>query len=310
MALYLGIDAGGTKTDCAVSNGAELLGQATAGSCKLARVGPEKARENLQTAIRRACDAAGVDPSRIQKVCIGMAGASLPEAVRWTEGTIREVIPQAEISVTGDQIIAHRAAFGTSPGVLVISGTGSIAFGRNPAGETARAGGWGPNVSDEGSAFWVGREAVIAALHAYDLGSENGLLPLIAQAWKVTPEEVIRGANAAEPRFAELAPAVADAAEKGDPTARDIADRAGQALALLGATVIHRLWPSAAVVPVALAGGVLQNSARVRQSFKEAMRSHAPEAAVSFARVRPVLGALEIAAERGKRDGSSRAKVE
>lgn len=301
MALYLGIDAGGTKTDCAVSNGAELLGQATAGSCKLARVGPEKARENLQTAIQRGCNAAGVDPSRIQTVCIGMAGASLPEAVRWAQATIREVVPRAEIYVTGDQIIAHRAAFGTSPGVLVISGTGSIAFGRNQAGETARAGGWGPNVSDEGSAFWVGREAVTAALHAYDSESTNGLLPLIAQAWKVAPEEVIRGANAAEPRFADLATAVADAAEEGDPTARDITDRAGQALALLGATVIHRLWPNGGTVPVALAGGVLQNSARIRQSFKEAMRSRVPEAAVSFARVRPVLGALEIAAEHGKR---------
>ena len=301
MALYLGIDAGGTKTDCAVSNGAELLGQATAGSCKLARVGPEKARENLQAAIQAACAAAGVDPSRIQTVCIGMSGASLPEAVRWAEASIREIMPQAEIDVTSDQIIAHRAAFGTSPGVLVISGTGSIAFGRNQAGETARAGGWGPNVSDEGSAFWVGREAVTAALHAYDLGSTNGMLPLIARAWKVAPEEVIRWANAAEPRFAELAAAVAHAAEEGDPTARDITDRAGQALALLGVAVIHRLWPNSSMVSVALAGGVLQNSARIRQSFTEAIRGQVPEAAVSFAQVRPVLGALEIAAEHGKR---------
>src|SRR5215813_6570112 len=222
MALYLGIDAGGTKTDCAVSNGAELLGQATAGSCKLARVGPEKARENLQAAIQAACAAAGVDPSRIQTVCIGMSGASLPEAVRWAEASIREVTPQAEIDVTGDQIIAHRAAFGTSPGVLVISGTGSMAFGRNQAGETARAGGWGPNVSDEGSAFWVGREAVTAALHAYDFGGENTLLALIAKAWSAAPEEVVRLANAAEPRFAELAAVVTEAAEKGDRTAREI----------------------------------------------------------------------------------------
>lgn len=300
MALYLGIDAGGTKTDCAVSNGAELLGQATAGTCKLARVGPEKAQENLQTVIRRACDAACIDPAKIQQVCIGMAGASLPEAVRWAEASIRKVTSNAAIYVTGDHIIAHRAAFGTSPGVLVISGTGSIAFGRNQDGETARAGGWGPNVSDEGSAFWVGREAVIAALRAYDSGSKNGLLPVIAETWKVAPEEVIRGANAAEPRFAELAAAVADAAEKGDASARDITDRAGQALACLGRAVIHRLWPGGGVVPIALAGGVLQNSAGVRQSFKEAMRAKVPEAAVSFAQVRPVLGALEIAAERGK----------
>jgi glucosamine kinase len=301
MPLYLGIDAGGTKTDCAVSNGAELLGQATGPSCKLARVGREQARENLQSVIRRACEAAHVQAEDAQHVCIGMAGASLPEAVQWAQETIREVIPGATIYVAGDHIIAHRAAFGISPGVLVIAGTGSIAFGRNQAGETARAGGWGPNVSDEGSAFWVGREAVIAALHAYDFGGDNTLLPVIAKAWSVAPEEVVRLANAAEPRFAELAIAVTEAAEKGDPTAREITTGAGQALAKLGGAVIRRLWPKAGVVPLALSGGVLQGSARIRQAFKDAMRAEHPDAALSFTTVRPVLGALEIAAQRGKR---------
>src|SRR5262249_10958817 len=196
MALYLGIDAGGTKTDCAVSNGAELLGQATGPSCKLARVGREKARVILQEIIQKACESARVLTRDVQHVCIGMAGASLPEAVGWAQETIREVIPGATIYVAGDHVIAHRAAFGTAHGVLVISGTGSIAFGRNQNGETARAGGWGPNVSDQGSAFWVGREAVAAALQAYDLGRSNNLLNVIAQSWKVAPEEVVRMANA------------------------------------------------------------------------------------------------------------------
>src|SRR5512136_1347512 len=132
MALYLGIDAGGTKTDCAVSNGAELLGQATGTSCKLPRVGRQKARESLQEVVLRACEAARVLPRDVQHVCIGMAGASLPEAVQWAQATIREIAPDAIIYVAGDHIIAHRAAFGTSHGVLVIAGTGSIAFGRNP----------------------------------------------------------------------------------------------------------------------------------------------------------------------------------
>jgi glucosamine kinase len=301
MPLYLGIDAGGTKTDCALSNGAELLGQASGESCKLARVGREKARENLQSSIRRACEAARVRMADVQHVCIGMAGASLPEAVQWAQETIREVIPGATIYVAGDHIIAHRAAFGISSGVLVISGTGSIAFGRNQAGETARAGGWGPNVSDEGSAFWVGREAVIAAMRAYDYGGENGLLQVIAKTWAIAPEDVVRLANAAEPRFAELAAPVAEAADKGDATARDITTRAGHALAALGSAVIKRLWPKGGVVPLALSGGVLQGSALVRQAFKEAMRAVHPEAALSFTLVRPVLGALEIAAQRGKR---------
>lgn len=301
MPLYLGIDAGGTKTECAVSNGAELLGQATGASAKLARVGKEKARENLQSVILQAGEIAHVAPNEIQHVCIGMAGASLAEAVNWAQQTIRELIPDSTIYVAGDHVIAHRAAFGTSPGVLVISGTGSISFGRNQAGETARAGGWGPSVSDEGSAFWVGREAVAQALRAFDLGTNEGLLRVVAECWKVAPEEVIRMANVSEPRFAELAGPVVEAAERGDAQARSIAERAGKALAGLATAVIHRLWPQGGIVPVALSGGVLQGSALVRQSFKEEMRIQQPQAAVSFAYVRPVLGALEIAAQRGVR---------
>src|SRR5882762_6217711 len=231
MPLYLGIDAGGTKTDCAVSNGAELLGQATGASCKLARVGKEKARENLQTVVRRACEVARVRLQDVQHVCIGMAGASLAEAVNWAQETLRELMPESTIYVAGDHVIAHRAAFGTSPGVLVISGTGSIAFGRNQGGETARAGGWGPNVSDEGSAFWVGREAVTAGLHAFDFGKSNGLLVTTAGCCMVAPEEVIRLANASEPRLPELSGPVVNAAEQGGPNARAITDRACAALA-------------------------------------------------------------------------------
>lgn len=298
MALYLGIDAGGTKTDCAVSNGAELLGQASGESCKLARVGRPKARETLHSVIQRACDAGQVPVRDVRYVCIGMAGASLPDAVIWAQDTIRELVPEGAIYVAGDHVIAHRAAFGSSHGVLVVSGTGSIAFGRNQKGETARAGGWGPAVSDEGSAFWVGREAVAAALHQYDRGSADGLLAVIAQSWKIAPEEVVRLANSSEARFPELAEAVAAQAQQGNPLARDIAQRAGRALAQLAGDVIARLWPGGGVVPVALAGGVLQGSAVVRQAFREAMKSDQPEAAVSFAYVRPVLGALEIALQR------------
>ncbi len=301
MALYLGIDAGGTKTDCAVSNGAELLGQASGDSCKLARVGRVKAHDNLQHVVQSACDAARVMARDVQHICIGMAGASLPDAVIWAQNTIREIIPDGTIYVAGDHVIAHRAAFGTSHGVLVISGTGSIAFGRNQKGETSRAGGWGPAISDEGSAYWVGREAVTAALQEWDRGATDGLLSTIAQTWKVAPEEVVRVANASEPRFAELGITVATIAEKGDALARQVLERAGRALAHLAGAVIHRLWPEGGVVPVALAGGVLQNSNVVRQAFREAMKAESPEAAVSFAYVRPVLGALEIAAQRSRR---------
>src|ERR1700751_5487495 len=97
MSLYLGIDAGGTKTDCAISNGAELLGQATGASCKLARVGKELARTNLQDAMARAAASARVLERDIQHVCIGMAGASLTDSVRWAQETSRGGVPSGPL---------------------------------------------------------------------------------------------------------------------------------------------------------------------------------------------------------------------
>lgn len=300
MPYYLGIDAGGTKTESAVSNGAELLGQATSGSCKILRVGEEQARRNLRQAVLDACEAARVRPAEITQVCIGMSGASIPGVVSWAEGVIHELGP-AHVKIIGDHIVAHRAAFGAMAGVLVIAGTGSIAYGKNEKGETARAGGWGPTVSDEGSAFWIGREAVSAALKLHDHASSNGLYSSIAQFWKAdSAEEVMRVVNSdANARFAELSSLIASVAEKGDPTAQTIMTRAGQELAALAATVISRLWPPNTMVRVAMAGGVLQNSGLIRQAFQEALQSEHSKAAISFAYVRPVLGALAMAAQHG-----------
>src|SRR5437588_3365912 len=242
MPLYLGIDAGGTKTDCAISNGAELLGQATGESCKAARVGEEVASRNLQQVIVQACEAAKIKPFEIQQVCIGIAGASVPGTEAWAQNVIQEVV-SGKITVVGDHVIAHRAAFGLMPGVLVIAGTGSIAYGRNQEGETARAGGWGPLVSDEGSAFWIGKEAVAEALHAWDKGRNNGLLSMISGSWNVSaPEEVIRIANfEARLNIPELAGVIAKAAEHGNPVAQNVLERAGTGLARLAVGGLCRL---------------------------------------------------------------------
>lgn len=300
MPLYLGIDAGGTKTECAISNGAELLGQATSATCKPTRVGEEEAARNLHEGVVKVCEAAHVHPHEIQQVCIGISGASLPSIVNWAQRIIHELVP-GNVEVMGDQVIAHRAAFGILPGVLVIAGTGSVAYGRNERGSTARAGGWGPMVSDEGSAFWIGREAVAAALRTWDTGYSNGLLAAITKVWNVRdPEEIVRIANSdARVKFAELAPDVSEAAQQGDQNAQSIVQRAGKELARLAGAVITKLWPQGGTARVAMAGGVLQGSSLVRRAFRDTLHVEYPNAMISFAYVRPVLGALELAAHRG-----------
>jgi glucosamine kinase len=305
MPFYLGIDAGGTKTDCAISNGAELLGQSTGPTCKLARVGESTARGNLHRVILQACEAASLPPAEIRQICIGIAGASVPGTVAWVKQAIHE-LTLGNVNVIGDHIVAHQAAFGRLPGVLVISGTGSIAYGRNARGETARAGGWGPLISDQGSAFWIGREAVAAALQEYDQGMSVGsLFSLITRNWGVAGlDDVIRIANA-EPnqRFAELASAVTLAADLGDPSAQSIVERAGRELAALAGSVITRIWTPDQTVRIAITGGVLQGSALVRRGLQNFLQSKHANATVSYTQVRPVLGALEIAAQQGTANG-------
>jgi N-acetylglucosamine kinase-like BadF-type ATPase len=307
MALYMGIDAGGTKTDCAIGNGRSLLGEATGESCKVSQVGEAQARSALHDIIRRTCMAAHVSPSDIEQLCIGISGASVPGNAAWVQNVIHEVL-SCEVRVIGDHIVAHHAAFGGGPGVLVIAGTGSIAYGANEQGERARAGGWGAIASDQGSAFWIGREAVAAALRDFDLGNlvfdnqdsgkQQGIFAIVAQGWKVsTHDEVVRIANSgALARFSELARLVAEAEDSGSLDAGTILMQAGQQLADLANAVIVRLWPVERAMRVAIAGGVLQGSVIVQKSFQYAIQAEHPRAVVSLAKVRPVLGALAVAA--------------
>src|SRR5687767_1844553 len=124
MDFYLGIDGGGTSTRGVIGDEHRVLGKATGGSSKMARVGPGPAREALQSVIRQACTAAGVDVQSICQTCIGIAGASRSEVVQAVRNWASELVA-GKIEVVGDMVVAHEAAFGGGAGVLVIAGTGS-----------------------------------------------------------------------------------------------------------------------------------------------------------------------------------------
>jgi glucosamine kinase len=168
VAIFLGIDGGGSKTSCLIGDETSVLGRGTGAASNVVRVGEAQARESLATAIRQACRVANIRPSEISSVCVGLAGAARPEIGELVRRIIADLVPgetqPSQIRVVGDNVIALEAAFGGGPGVIVIAGTGSIAYGRNREGQTARAGGWGFAISDEGSGHWIGRTAVAAAI--------------------------------------------------------------------------------------------------------------------------------------------------
>src|SRR5215471_12062865 len=167
MPYYLGIDGGGTKTTCAVGDDTQLLATATTGPSNIVRVGETRARESLIQSVHHACGAAGVAIEDVSRSCVGGSGAGRRDLAATVRRILAEILP-TPIDIVGDMEIALEAAFGLGPGVVVIAGTGSIAYGRDQHGITARAGGWGFAIGDEGSAHWIGRELLKAVLRAAD----------------------------------------------------------------------------------------------------------------------------------------------
>jgi glucosamine kinase len=308
VAIFLGIDGGGSKTSCLIGDESSVLGTGTAGPSNLVRAGEAQARESLAAAIRQACTVANLKPAEISRVCVGLAGAARPEISVVVRGIIAEIvsgearagqIKTSDIKVVGDNVIALEAAFGAGPGVIVIAGTGSIAYGRNRDGQTARAGGWGFAVSDEGSGHWIGRAAVAAALRAWDESQDEKapLLLSVMKSWGLeNRESLVLAANATPaPDFAALFPAVLALADSGDRSAREVLAQAGSRLVELAGIVVRRLFPESGAVRAAMSGGVFGSSALVRQVFYNGLRSVHPDIALNPGVIEPVRGALEMA---------------
>ena len=165
--VFLGIDGGGTKTSCLIGDETSVLGSGTAAGSNVVRLGEAKAREALAGAIREACATAKIKPAQIERTCVGLAGAGRPEISNLVRRLLAELV-SGESEVVGDMVIALQAAFGSGAGVMVIAGTGSMAYGRDSSGNTLRAGGWGFSVFDEGSGHWIGRFAIAALMRNYD----------------------------------------------------------------------------------------------------------------------------------------------
>ncbi|HUQ49265.1 MAG TPA: BadF/BadG/BcrA/BcrD ATPase family protein [Terriglobales bacterium] len=296
MGIFLGIDGGGTKTECAVGDPMAVLGRFTAGTSKIHRVGKEAATNSLRAAIQGALYAAKCEAQDVEHTCVGISGASQPEVRQWLADVMKDFV-SGGLTIVGDNIIAHESAFKGGPGVLVIAGTGSIAYGRNERGETARAGGWGPVVSDEGSGDWIGRAATASSLRSLDTGQNTSMMGKILTAWGVaTREDVIRIVNSfPPPNFAALFPPVLAAAESGDLLAKEVLTRAGAELATLAKIVIRKLWPGDMPLRVAGSGGVIRNSAQIRQVMSHSIRAERPTFTWDETVIDPILGALFLA---------------
>jgi N-acetylglucosamine kinase-like BadF-type ATPase len=274
--LILGIDGGGSKTIALLADlDGRVLGRGTAGSSNYQGVGAEAAQAALSRAIRAAFAAAEVPPGPIRAACLGLAGVDRPEDRALFEAWAARAAPGVPTLIVNDAELVLAAGTPEGWGAALICGTGSIAVGRDRAGQMARAGGWGHLLGDEGSGYAIGSAALRAVTRASDgRAPQTALTAAVLSHWSLaTPEDLISHvyqAHVTTPHIAALTPLVEAAAVEGDEVALGILADAGRELALAVKAVVQQLALSNPV-PCALAGGVILNSRLVRQAFLEAV---------------------------------------
>lgn len=293
-ALYLGVDGGQSHTKVAVGDAqGVIVGRGTAGPCNHVKSGEgrEKLRRAVTEAVSKALEPTGraFGETQFASACFGMSGG--PEDKRQL---LAELLSCKRLEVTTDAAIALWGGTGGQPGVVVIAGTGSMAFGRNASGETMRAGGWGYLYGDEGGAFNVARNALRAALRDEEgWGPATRLRAALLEATGATDvNDLLHRFYTDEfprQRVAALAPLVDDIAASGDAVARQVLLEAGQSLAGYGDAVRRGLFEPGAAVPVVQVGGAF-NSQLVQEGFRAVLEGSGAE--IVAPRFDPAAGAL------------------
>ncbi len=260
--FYLGVDGGGTQTTALVADDAgRVLGRGGAGSSNLHAVGEAAASAALESAITAACTAAGITRDELRAACLGLAGAARPADQARLRAWAAQALPGVQLGLVTDAELALAAGTPLGWGVAVIAGTGSLVFGRGPDGQSARAGGWGWALGDEGSGFAIGLGALQAVARAADGRAPDTVLrSAILSRWSLPSVQALVAVVYRPPfpraEIAALAEVVEAAAQAGDAVARELLTDAGRELAM-GVVSVARALHVPGPVPLALAGGVL-----------------------------------------------------
>lgn len=301
MTCFIGIDGGGTRTTAVVTdqNGEELARlEGAAGIVNVLE--PEAGAHALADLATHALAEARV-AERAAVLCCALAGAGREaERVRLEQALCALGIAE-QVHVAKDFEAAMQDAFSAGPGILIIAGTGSSAWGRAADGRCIRAGGWGHIIGDEGSAYSIGRAALMLAMREFDGRGENaGFMSAVLSSTGVASEEgLVRWAAAASKGdIAALAPVVFAAAAQGSLSAQDAIDDAAAEIAMHVAALYDRLGPWEVPPAVALAGGLVEPGRPLREPVLREIEALTIPVAIVDERIDAARGAAALARHR------------
>ena len=294
----LGIDAGGTKTVSLLADEhGTALGWGRGPGANLQASGELEVEKVLHAVMEQAT---GGDHIRPEAICLGIAGVDRPGDADAVKGIMRRIGFKTPVIVVNDALVALTAGAGDAPGVVVIAGTGSIAYGRTAEGVAARSGGWGYLLGDEGGGFWIGRAALAAVVRQFDgRGPSTLLTELVLQQMQLaSPTELIhaiydRGMERLA--VARIASVVQEAVERGDAVAGEIVDRATSELVGAAAAVTQRLEMRGDAFPMVLAGGMFRGIPALANAVTSGLSEVAPRSDVRLLDVEPAVGAVQMA---------------
>lgn len=299
MRYILGIDGGGTKTQAAiVDERGRLLGTGLGQAANYDAVGIEAAQNNIAQAVAQARASAGLAEGPFAAAFLGLAGVTSAH----DHAIVRQIaqgLNLAPVECTGvdhDCRIALAGGLSGRPGIVLIVGTGSSCFGLNAQGQTWRSGGWGHLISDEGSSYWFGLQAMRAAVMAYD-GRAGPTLLLDAVMRQLGIRDMqelshrIYVPSLVKHEVAAVAPVVMDAARDGDATALGLLLQGMRDLAQCVQAVAQRLNMADAACELALVGGLLRAGTIVQDLLREEIRPRLPHCRPVLAEMPPVFGA-------------------
>ncbi|MBI4520734.1 MAG: hypothetical protein HY701_07835 [Gemmatimonadetes bacterium] len=303
--FVIGVDGGATRTRAVVLTlqGRELAA-AEGGPGRVDAAGSEAALQIVRATATRAVAEAGARLPALA-LCAGLAGAGREAERSAAESRLHALGLAHRVLVITDAEAALQDAFGDGPGILVIAGTGSVAWGRAESGTVARSGGWGALLGDEGSGYDIARRALRAAARAADgRGPDTQLLPAVLERLQLAhPDDLVAWAASADKgQIAALATLVAEIAEHGDDVARDILERAVRDLVAHVEVLIRKLGPWRSPPRLAATGGLVDPGAPLPQPLFEAARRLG--CAALPRPVRAAIGAAHLALRLAARAGA------
>jgi N-acetylglucosamine kinase-like BadF-type ATPase len=291
----IGIDAGGTKTVGLLGDeSGAVLREARSGGANLRLQGELSVEKSLFQVID-ALDA----PQPVDALCLGIAGVGDDADRAVVRDVLRRLGIRRSVRIVNDAEIALVAGAPDGHGIVLVSGTGSIAFGVDPSGRSARYGGWGYLLGDEGSAFWLGHAAVRAGIRAADgRGPATILFERICEHLEVRePVRLVEwfyDQELSRTRVAQLARLVEEAAADGDETAQDLLDHAARHLAR-AARAVERQLGFPGPFPLVLSGGAFRACPSLVRRL-EARLDDLPQRVVRL-EAEPATGAVKLALE-------------